>query len=803
MNNLNGTVQMQGLERLETLFLHGNKLNNSIFSSMRELTSLRNLLLCCNDLGGIIPTQDIAQLKILEMLDLSHNHYYDGAIPLQDLKNLSVLDLKYNQFNGSMPIQGFCETNSLYELRIQNNHIRGQLSQCVGNFTKLQYLDISSNQFSGKIPTTISNLTSIMYLSLVENDFEGPFLLSSLANSTNLKFLKLSKTQVDTEKSYWVPMFQLEILILKNCELNKKTTSKIPSFLLSQSSLNFIDLSHNQLVGTFPLWLLLNNSGLLVLDLSSNLLTGTLQFPTWKQNLKYLQISDNNFNGELPSNVGLFLPGVSYFNISSNSFEGNLPSSVEQMKDLFYLDTSDNKFSGNLKISIFNNMSHLQCLLLANNNFSGNIEYGWNNSANLVAVDISNNMISGKVPNWIGSLTNLQFLRISKNLFEGELPGGICSLRELRFLDVSQNKLFGVPSCLNSSSLVYLYMQENFLSGHIPQAFSNGSKLKVLDLSYNHFSGPVPDWIHKLTSLRVLLLKMNQLQGSIPRQLCQGEELSIIDFSNNKLSGSIPSCLNNMTFGTIKGSEYSTILKVENPKIPNVGILPTYFGSYHRYSLEEITLNIMGLIEVDFTTKSRFDTYKGNILEYMSGLDLSCNQLTGNIPLEIGDLPQIHALNFSHNKLAGPIPKEISNLKELESLDLSNNFLSGNIPSELAGLNSLAIFNVSYNNLSGMIPTSPHFSTYPASSYYGNSHLCGSYIEQKCSSPILLPDNPSIKLGKEHEAFVDIEAFRWSFVTSYFTILMGFVVVLYINPQWRETWFYFIEDCCSYFCKCI
>uniref|UniRef100_A0A1S3CFZ2 Leucine-rich repeat-containing N-terminal plant-type domain-containing protein n=1 Tax=Cucumis melo TaxID=3656 RepID=A0A1S3CFZ2_CUCME len=843
-NHLDGTIQgldgFSSLNKLEILNLQNNNFNNSIFSSLKGLVSLKILSLDGdNDLCGIIPTEDIAKLRSLEILDLSNHNYYDGAIPLQeiiqskanevyvcycvlccdhepDLKNLKVLNLSHNQFNGSLPIQGFCEANNLIELKLRNNQIKGELSECIGNFTKLKVVDISYNEFSGKIPTTVSKLTSLEYLSLEENDFEGTFLFSSLANHSNLRHFHLlggNNIQVETEELHeWQPKFQLETLSMPGCNLNEQTASKFPTFLLSQHKLKYLDLSHNHLIGPFPFWLLHNNSALNSLDLRNNSLSGPLQLS--KRNhtsLRHLQISSNNFSGQLPTHLGLLLPQVDHFDISKNSFEGNLPPSMEQMKMLCWLDASNNKFSGDIQISMFDNTSSLQFLLLANNFFSGNIEDAWKNKRNLTALDISNNMISGKIPTWIGSLDGLQYVQMSRNRFAGELPIQICSLFGLTMLDVAQNQLVGeIPfNCFNSSSLVYLYMRKNGFSRAIPQGLlsSTASILKVIDLSYNNFSGYIPKWFNIFTSLRVLLLKGNELEGPIPTQLCQITKISIMDLSNNKLSGTIPSCFNNITFGDIK---------VNQTNIPNFSDLEVTTDTsnvdtdngcgnvniYSRICYMFNTYSSTVQVEVDFTTKHRYESYKGNILNYMSGLDLSSNQLTGEIPQQIGDLVQIHALNFSYNRLVGNIPKVFSNLKQLESLDLSNNLLSGHIPSELATLDCLSIFNVSYNNLSGMIPTAPHF-TYPESSFYGNPNLCGSYIEHKCSSHALPTDNQYTNLEEEADGtFFDLEAFFWSFGTSYITLLLGFVVVLCINPQWRQRWFYFIENCCYYFCEC-
>jgi hypothetical protein len=66
-----------------------------------------------------------------------------------------------------------------------------------------------------------------------------------------------------------------------------------------------------------------------------------------------------------------------------------------------------------------------------------------------------------------------------------------------------------------------------------------------------------------------------------------------------------------------------------------------------------------------------------------SYLDLGSNQLTGEIPAEIGKLTNLIYLMLSSNELSGSIPPEIGNLANLQGLNLHSNQLSGLIPDEI------------------------------------------------------------------------------------------------------------------------
>jgi uncharacterized protein (TIGR02145 family) len=95
----------------------------------------------------------------------------------------------------------------------------------------------------------------------------------------------------------------------------------------------------------------------------------------------------------------------------------------------------------------------------------------------------------------------------------------------------------------------------------------------------------------------------------------------------------------------------------------------------------------------------------GNLTN-LTYLYLNGNDLTGEIPPEIGDLTNLSQLYLFSNLLTGEIPPEIGNLTNLTSLKLYSNQLTGSIPSEigtLTNLNRLYLYN---NQLRGGIPSS-------------------------------------------------------------------------------------------------
>ncbi|CAO2152926.1 unnamed protein product [Urochloa humidicola] len=182
-------------------------------------------------------------------------------------------------------------------------------------------------------------------------------------------------------------------------------------------------------------------------------------------------------------------------------------------------------------------------------------------------------------------------------------------------------------------------------------------------------------------------------------------------------------------------------------------------------------------------------------IQYMVNIDLSCNNLTGEIPQGISALVDLKSLNFSWNHLSGRIPSNIGDLKALESLDLSHNKLSGEIPSSISALTSLTSFNLSYNNLSGRIPTGNQLQTLalddPASMYVGNIGLCGPPLPKGCpgnGTSHFPADEP------EHQDNGMENSIYLSMITGFiFGLWMVFCIML-LHKGLRYSYFFFIDD---------
>ena len=451
--------------------------------------------------------------------------------------------------------------------------------------------------------------------------------------------------------------------------------------------------------------------------------------------LHELDIAYNQLSGRVPNSLVFnYLANV---DLSSNLFDGPLPLWSSNVSTLYL---RDNLFSGPIPPNIGEAMPILTDLDISWNSLNGSIPLSMGNLQALMTLVISNNHLSEEIPQFWNKMPSLYIVDMSNNSLPGTIPRSLGSLTTLRFLVLSNNNL----------------------SGELPSHLQNCRALESLDLGDNKFSGNIPSWIgESMPSLLILALRYNFFSGNTPSEICALSALHILDLSHDNVSGFIPPCFRNLT------------------------------GFKSELSDDDIA-RYEGRLNLDS---------KGRAIEYyhslylVNSLDLSYNNLSGEIPIELTSLLKLGTLNLSSNNLGGTIPEKIGNLQWLETLDLSRNKLSGPIPLSMASITFLVHLNLSHNNLSGKIPTGNQLQTLiDPSIYQGNLALCGFPLTNECHDNN--GTNPTGKGEDKDDEDGDDSELPWFFVSmglGFIIGLWGVCGTLVIKKSWRYAYFRFVN----------
>jgi Protein tyrosine and serine/threonine kinase/Leucine Rich repeat len=211
---------------------------------------------------------------------------------------------------------------------------------------------------------------------------------------------------------------------------------------ITSTTLNYLNLSSNQLSGSLPITM----GSCAIIDLSGNALTGNIStIRTWGNFAEFIDLSANQLKGTLPNETTQFLR-LAYFRVSNNSLDGELPVVIGTYPKLTTIDLSLNRLYGELPASLFT-ADKLTSLNLSGNSFTGSIPLSRSQNMNLTILDLSRNNLGGTIPKEIGMLQNLQLLDLSSNAFVGPIPSNLPNT--LTGFNVSYNRLSGtVPSNL-------------------------------------------------------------------------------------------------------------------------------------------------------------------------------------------------------------------------------------------------------------------------------------------------------------------------------------------------------------------
>ncbi|CAA3007560.1 LRR receptor-like serine threonine- kinase FLS2 [Olea europaea subsp. europaea] len=781
------------LKLVKLIDLSSNNLVGDVPVEITSLVTLVGLNLSRNNLSGFLPL-NIERLRSLDFLDFSRNHF-SGGIPIgvSQLDELGVLDLSYNNLSGKIPqsihlqtfnASAFEENHELCGLPLAKACPEDEIAQV----PKISYnVDGMKNQDEDKLiddgiyirnefssswifPLVLNLSSSLTSLGLNSNKLQGvsladckvgPHFPTWLRTQTRLEDLDISNAEISGTFPDWFWELSPKLWSL-NVSYNN-FTGVHPDLSLKFSTSDSIDLSFNHFNGSLSI-LPLNGS---VVDLSSNEFSGSITNLCnetsfyWEffdlsnkllsaqlsdcfanlPNLRYLNLAHNNFSRKIPSVLNV----ASSLHLQNNSFTGDIPTSLRNCTSLTFIDLSQNKLTGNIPIWVGDTWTYLVFLSLRSNEFFGSISSNLCRPADLQVLDLSLNKISGGIPKCLNYLTamiqvdsefDMAFLLQYRGGFEsafvtwkGKEAEYINTLDLVKLFDLSSNNLVGdvLAEITSLVTLVGLNLSRNNLSGFLPPNIERLRSLDFLDFSRNHFSGGIPTGVSQLDQLGVLDLSYNNLLGKIPQSIHLRNFNASVFEENHGLCG-LPltkACPQDEIAQVPKISyDVDGMKNQDEDKLIDDGI-------YIKFDRAFCLLYYGGF-------ESAFVTWKGKEAEYINTLnlvkliDLSSNNLVGDVPDEITNFVMVAGLYLSINNLSGFLPTNIERLRTLDFLDFSRNHISGGIPTGVSQLDQPRVLDLSYNNLVGKISQSIHLQTFNASAFDGNLALCGLLLTKAC-----------------------------------------------------------------------
>ena len=458
------------------------------------------------------------------------------------------------------------------------------------------------------------------------------------------------------------------------------------------------------------------------LNLAGNGLTGEIPAKLHGLNdLRRLDLRGNRLTGEIPSELGR-MDNLRELYLGGNQLTGEIPSKLGDMDGLYHLSLANNQLTGEIPPELSELGPRLRTLSLRGNQLTGEIPPELGKIRDLQVLDLRNNNLTGKIPSQLDNPRNINELYLGGNRLTGCIPDSFerVQYNDILLLNLPLCRGGALPGDITSRVLIALFnatggynwhdntnwgssRQTSSWYGVSNKASRNPRHVTMLQLPQNNLTGEIPPELGNLGSLTVVDLRGNNLTGEIPAELGK-LHLPILLLSGNKFTGCIPPVLASVSNNDLPALDLPFCDEVNlSPREINPALLALYNstnGDNWRNKTGWLTNDPIrkwfGLISGP--SEDSDGTYLVSVIRLYS------NNLTGEIPTELGNLEALRALNLSRNNLTGEIPSELGSIRELRLLDLSQNYLTGEIPPQLGELDNLHTLILRGNRFTGCIP---------------------------------------------------------------------------------------------------
>ncbi|KAH1098805.1 hypothetical protein J1N35_015726 [Gossypium stocksii] len=657
-------------QSLRALDLARNKLSGVVPFEFRNLHALESLSLANTSINNISTAFEILQHSYNDVwsfpptIDLSRNMFSGPIWPsFGNLKNLHDLSLEENNLSGSIP-DSISGMTSLEVLDLSRNNLSGEIPHSLARLSFLSVFNVSYNRLYGDTPS------GGQFMTFSESSFDGnqalyPRPLAPCQRKQIPPLVSPGKKIKIVDWNFGIGAVTGFLLTVFFCFKSGWSSSHCCSFsgiTCDNSSVIYgrvvgLELGNKRLTGTIC-ESLVGLEQLRILNLSLNSLHGKIPANLFHfRNLEVLDLSNNYLVGPLPS--AIHLPSIKYLDLSKNYFSSFIGMQfcttleiLQHCKNLTILDLGLNFYQEEMPSNVNLQFTSLKALIIPFCHLRGSTPIWLSSSIMLQLLDLSWNSLEGSIPSWISKFEYLFYLDLSNNSISREIPESLTGLENLvhktallkessEHFSLVKSKEQGRPRLAYNdlwSFPLTIDLSHNKFTGPIWPSFGNLKNLHVLNLEENNLSGSIPDSISGMTSLEVLdlsYLSWNSLKGSIPSWMGKFEYLFYLDLSNNSFFGEILKCIS-----LVKSKEQGKPRLAYN----DVWSFPP----------------TIGLSDNKFTRPIWPSFGK---LKNLHVLNLEENNLSRSIPDSISGMTSLEVLDLSPNNISGDIPHSLSQIR--------------------------------------------------------------------------------------------------------------------------------------------